>query len=303
MKISSSNRYYPVVLYPKLLLKFLGESTGATKENRIWQPSKGKKERIRQVPGSIRLAGYFGLIWVTVALVIVMRLWLNPNWYVVGTAFILSLALALVLVALVHYWLDFKPASPLKPVRPALTATPSKRQDLKLLLTDQVLKPTHQGQAPVGVAEDDFLIKLQQYFQVHTGQQFAIPDTELCYTPDFLIVHPPTGLTIDVECDEPYEGKTLTPHHCLDDGKDARRDRFFLDGNIAVIRFAEEQIVRYPDSCCQLIAEVIAEIAGDTGALDRFSSLPKLPPQPRWHRRQAQRMAKTHYRREYLPWR
>lgn len=70
-----------------------------------------------------------------------------------------------------------------------------------------------------------------------------------------------SSLSIDIEIDEPYVGNTKAPHHCIDQGKDDIRNEFFTNGNWVVIRFSEKQVVKYPRSCCKVIASVVARVA------------------------------------------
>ncbi|MEQ9552360.1 MAG: hypothetical protein RIM23_22445 [Coleofasciculus sp. G3-WIS-01] len=132
------------------------------------------------------------------------------------------------------------------------------------------------------------------------GGDFPIPGTSWRYSADFILVHQPTGLAIDIEIDEPYEGRTGKPHHCVDRGKDSQRNRFFLERNWVVIRFSELQVVKYPDSCCKAIARVVAQITGDYRGLVRLQSIDDLTLHKQWTVKEARYMAKTRFRNSYL---
>ncbi|MEO1433487.1 MAG: hypothetical protein AAFV71_31400 [Cyanobacteria bacterium J06633_8] len=114
-----------------------------------------------------------------------------------------------------------------------------------------------------------------------------------------MIVHT-SGLSIDIEIDEPYVGNTKEPHHCIDQGKDTIRNQFFTNNNWVVIRFSEKQAVKYPYSCCKLIAKVIARVSGDFTFLSQLNNVPSLPPEPMWTIKQAKKWAKGNYRKTYL---
>lgn len=177
------------------------------------------------------------------------------------------------------------------------------RQDrLKSLLLGRVQPPLKQeSTAQQGVSERTFYYWLLRYFpQVCQGGEFPIPDTGLRYSADFILYHKKSGLAIDLEIDEPYEGRSGTPHHCSDDPKDARRNQFFLERNWVVVRFSEWQVVKHPVSCCKVIASVVAQITGDYSILIPFQGIADLPPCKQWTTKEAARMAKERYRDTYL---
>lgn len=156
--------------------------------------------------------------------------------------------------------------------------------------------------AQIGVSEKYFQNYLQKYFQdiLHPSYQFKIND-EYAYSSDFTLILP-NGISIVLEIDEPYNGLNDRPHHCTDDGKDERRDEFFLKGNWVVIRLSEFQVCAHPDECCYFIARTIDRIAQqDIVALDRFTGVGDLPIDPRWTSQASRQMAKDKYRVGYLP--
>jgi hypothetical protein len=177
---------------------------------------------------------------------------------------------------------------------------------LKGLLKEIVQPPVSQGKKEVqqGVSEKQFFVYLCRYFSGFydfcMGGEFPIPDTSFCYSADFILVHQPTGLAIDIEIDEPYDGKTGKPHHCVDRNKDNQRNQFFWERNWVVIRFSELQIVKYPDACCKAIARVISQITGDYRSLVKLQNVKDSLPHQQWKVKQAVYMAKTKFRNSYL---
>ncbi len=177
------------------------------------------------------------------------------------------------------------------------------RQDrLSLLLYGRITLPTGASSAQTGVSESHFAKYLTEYFGdlVQQGEELTIPGTKYKYSTDFSIVDRATGLRLDVEIDEPYEGRTKQPHHCSDDNRDTNRNHFFLNANWVVIRFSEEQVVCYPNSCCRAIAEVIKDIKGDDRYFQRLVNCPVLQPQRRWDNTYARQLAEWDYRLKYL---
>lgn len=89
------------------------------------------------------------------------------------------------------------------------------------------------------------------------------------YYPDFCLCDWNKNLFIDVEIDEPYAADDKTPIHYLEQQNnryvsvDSFRNTYFLECNWIVVRFSESQIVRNPDGCCRIIAEVICKVFPD----------------------------------------
>lgn len=176
---------------------------------------------------------------------------------------------------------------------------------LKANLDSSVIQPAGVSDAPVGRSEDAFATFLERYFpgRVRRQLEFPIPQSEKgrSFSTDFAIVLEEIGLYLDVEIDEPFDLKKKRPTHCIDDYHDRYRNGFFLQGNWIVVRFAEEQVVRYPKSCCREIASVVAQVTGLDKFLKPLASEPILKPIPQWTKKQARAMAKSNYRDTYLP--
>ena len=176
---------------------------------------------------------------------------------------------------------------------------------LKANLDSSVIQPAGVSDAPVGRSEDAFATFLERYFpgRVRRQLEFPIPQSEKgrSFSTDFAVVLEEIGLYIDVEIDEPFDLKKKRPTHCIDDYHDRYRNGFFLQGNWIIVRFAEEQVVRYPKSCCREIASVVAQVTGLDKFLKPLASEPILKPIPQWTKKQARAMAKSNYRDTYLP--
>ena len=173
-------------------------------------------------------------------------------------------------------------------------------------LREIIQQPASQSKGGVqqGVSEKQFFIYLCRYFSGFydfcMGGEFPIPGTSFRYTADFILVHQPTGLAIDIEIDEPYDGRTGKPHHCVDRNKDNQRNQFFLERNWVVIRFSELQVVKYPDGCCKAIARVVSQITGDYRGLVQLQNVKELLPQKQWKVKEAVYMAKAKFRNSYI---
>ncbi|MDK3159864.1 hypothetical protein QPK87_25360 [Kamptonema cortianum] len=157
--------------------------------------------------------------------------------------------------------------------------------------------------AKQGRSESLFKPYLERYFpdKIYTGRTLQNPKNDLRYpyTPDFIYIDPDSNLHIDIEIDEPYIYHSKKPYHYLNDESESVRNQFFTDCGWLVIRFCEEQVVRYPEGCCRFISQTIANVLGEQ--LESFESTCSVVKIPRWTFEEATEMAKNHYRDTYLP--
>ena len=101
------------------------------------------------------------------------------------------------------------------------------------------------SQARQGVSEEHFLLSLQRYFEgVVQAAEFEIPSSRRSYSADFIVIHTPSEIGIDVEIDEPYAGKSKKSTRCCDVDSDIRRNQLFLEWNWIVVRFTQKQVVQ-----------------------------------------------------------
>lgn len=87
--------------------------------------------------------------------------------------------------------------------------------------------------------------------------EFPLPNGR-AYVPDFAYVDAETGLSIDIEIDEPYSLPEKEPIHYV--GEDMVRNSFFTDKGWFVVRFAEQQIAECPAACVLYLESVIHHI-------------------------------------------
>lgn len=185
--------------------------------------------------------------------------------------------------------------------------TPEKIAEYQYETLLQVLKGSisHDGKnnkpPTEGNQERFFRDYLNQYFpnNIHKNLKLIIPNYEYPYTADFTYIDENIKLYIDIELDEPYVYTTGEPTHYLDNPRDARRNRFFINKGWVVIRFSEEQVVCNVKSCCKTVAQVIAEITRDNSILNDFNDIPDLTPMRQWTQEEAIEMEKNNYRNNY----
>ncbi|MGB5632647.1 MAG: hypothetical protein WBM86_07725, partial [Waterburya sp.] len=143
---------------------------------------------------------------------------------------------------------------------------------------DRLVRGEIKAEAPKGVSESYLAKFLHKYFgdcQI-CEEYFAIKDTEVGYTTDFSIVEPTTGIGIDLEVDEPYEGRTKQPHHCTDNSKNRNRNRYLVERGWIVLRVSEFQVVSQPESVCKLIAKVFYRLTDNSKYLEPLAAFSDL---------------------------
>ncbi len=156
-----------------------------------------------------------------------------------------------------------------------------------------------------GASENYFFKKLTQTFGKNILKGYTIPFNgmwESSYLPDIVFYDETTGLCIDIEIDEPYVGSTGEAIHFLNNKHDEQRNRTFLRENWLVIRFAEEQVVKYPIECCNFIKKIIQDVTLDIISYNDINKdVAGLPKIKQWTKDDAQKLAFTRYRNSYLP--
>lgn len=117
----------------------------------------------------------------------------------------------------------------------------------------------------------------------------------------FSLVDRVWGLGIDLEIDEPYEGKFKTPHHCTNNSKDRERNEFMLAKGWIVLRVSEYQVVHQPESVCKLVTQIFKSVVGgESYQWTIFPGVPRLTPDPMWNSVGVKQMIARKYRERYL---
>ena len=131
---------------------------------------------------------------------------------------------------------------------------------------------------------------------IHTDKKLDVLDGykyNISYYPDF-VYHDETGLYLAIEVDEPYDEKNDKPMHCV--GTDDDRNNFFVENRWAVIRFSEEQVIKWPELCCKEIALAVYEINRmEYTVKDYVATLPR---QKKWTEYEAKALTSKIYERE-----
>jgi len=171
----------------------------------------------------------------------------------------------------------------------------------------QLLRETksHDGDnsdAPTGRREREFGKHLIHYFpgKIHTQLKVQNPRWEgFPYTPDFAYIDLDIQMYIDIELDEPY-AVDGTPIHFIGLRTELDRNNHFVnERGWIVIRFAEEQVARYPHSCCKKVATVISEITNNYSILNHFVNVPDLQFVSRWTEEESKQMYLQNFRDAY----
>lgn len=98
--------------------------------------------------------------------------------------------------------------------------------------------------------------------QIYTDVTINNPNSYIPYRIDIAFIDQSLHLYIDIEIDEPYNDETGEPVYEDVLNYENKRHQLFLDKGWLVIRFAEEQVVKQPENCCKVIANVINKVTG-----------------------------------------
>lgn len=187
-----------------------------------------------------------------------------------------------------------------------LALSPERVAEFRYTLLRQILSQTvphdgNNGRATRGSAEASFGNHLNRYFsgKIHERLTLSIPNFEYPYSPDFAYIDNELNIYIDIEIDEPYVYHTGTPTHYVESWKDSKRNNFFTNKGWIVIRFSEEQVICYPQSCCKTIAQVIAQVTENNSILNQFVSFPELQAIKQWTEAEATDMVAKRARDNY----
>jgi hypothetical protein len=288
-------RTYPIVKYPHLISKNL-----RTKQQKSpVQFSPKLAPQLLQSNGVELLLAWVLGGWAMMLLAIVLKLM---------TAGVLVAAIALTVGAGIKYW-----NATVKLARPQRQQPQERVRDDNWTVVNipidwsgvaaNLMRSDVSSQAQKGVSEAFFLTHLQEHFPgwVDYGKVYqpSAWDEKYAYSADIELLLP-CGLGIQIEIDEPYDGKTGSPHHCYDSGKDRKRDDFFLRGNWMIIRFSERQVVESPSCCSGVIAERVLELTQDERWRGLAHLAQEIKPERCWNTKIAKQKADRQERREYL---
>lgn len=143
-----------------------------------------------------------------------------------------------------------------------------------------------------GKYEEPFVLRLKKTFgdKITDKIMFSLPNGN-AFVPDAAYVDPLSGLCIDIEIDEPYSLPDGEPIHYVG-SLDEYRNSFFSGKGWFVIRFAEEQVAKYPEECIQYIVGFISQLS--LGTRPMFSH-----PIKRWTKSEALLLVSNDYRQTY----
>ena len=168
------------------------------------------------------------------------------------------------------------------------------RDDYKIKLLNITLKASNLSRdVQKGRYELSFKTKLIETFghRIFENMEISINNQFYSYVPDFVYLDNQTGLSIDIEIDEPYSLPSKIPIHYI--GADDYRNKTFIQNGWFVIRFAEIQIAQYSKECIEYIKNVVKHI------FDGVDIPPFNYPVQQWEMTEAYNMAKCNYREQY----
>jgi hypothetical protein len=159
-----------------------------------------------------------------------------------------------------------------------------------------------------GFKEENFKVFVEKYFrnefQIFDDRFIIVKNSNKPYEPDFTLIDEKSGINIflDIEIDEPYEGlndiaKRKATHFQY---ADTNRNNAFASRGWIIIRFAEIQVHRDPNACCNFVADVIKSINPKFLTPTDLSGLGHLKPVRQWTKEEAEEWSLQKYREEYL---
>lgn len=159
-----------------------------------------------------------------------------------------------------------------------------------------------------GYKEEAFKSYINKYFrsnfQVFDDRFILVKNNLKPFEPDFTIIDEKDNINIflDIEIDEPYEGindiQKRKPTHFQ--YSDINRNNAFVNRGWIVIRFAEIQVHREPESCCRFIADVLKSINPHYIIPDSLTKYYKVEPTRHWTKEKSEQWSIEKYREKYL---
>lgn len=159
-----------------------------------------------------------------------------------------------------------------------------------------------------GYKEEAFKSYINKYFksnfQVFDDLFILTKNNLKPFEPDFTIIDEKNNINIflDIEIDEPYEGtndiQKRKPSHFQ--YSDVNRNNAFVNRGWIVIRFAEIQVHREPESCCKFIADVLKSINPVYIIPDSLTNYHEVKLTRRWTKDQSEQWSAEKYREKYL---
>jgi hypothetical protein len=171
--------------------------------------------------------------------------------------------------------------------------------ELYATVPSQKLDFTVEQKIKKGRSETYFDYKLDKYFRGFIKKNVSLSGASdrRRYKPDYIFYDDKRNIFIDIEVDEPYVFFRNIPVHYQ--GKDEKRNAYFLSKGWDVIRFTEEQVINQPIACCKFISQHIYNRCGEHIWLDGFSMVEDLKESDHLSEEQAAYLATTGFRFGY----
>ena len=309
--------FYPLTFYPESLENIIKDLKQKRNKKIRLEPIPIKIKKVHYLNSLIIIRFYIRLILlVTLILFILGYLVDNQALFILIIMLLLCLfyylVLSIIIIRITNDIVRFNSKILTREYKilesNLLNDFPSKLLFNSLLQRENIYNFEIDDGAKRGISEADFLAYLTKWFV------YPWRILENCkfrgerYTPtaDFILINNDYNLGVDIEIDEPYTLKTLEPVHVVEDQKYVVRDKLFLELGYIVIRFAEYQIVKYPDYCCLHIARVLNQFLDShlkipiPDSIDITAISPEQWQVKTWTSREAQIMAENRVRDRYL---
>ncbi|WP_100616397.1 hypothetical protein [Confluentibacter citreus] len=155
------------------------------------------------------------------------------------------------------------------------------------------------------------IVKVLTQEPLYFDEHLVIPQEDEEYeigNPDFLLVlnHSNLRIVINIEIDEPYIAESGEIIHYINDEDDKnkdsyvnfRRDLRFNENGIIVLRYSEEQVVKYPKNVVEDIKSFTSNILNFKYPYYTFES--EITKSKRWTKNEAIDLSNNNFRNSYL---
>ncbi|OFY71466.1 MAG: hypothetical protein A2Y71_02565 [Bacteroidetes bacterium RBG_13_42_15] len=117
------------------------------------------------------------------------------------------------------------------------------------------------------------------------------------YNPDIVVLDKNNRLIIDIEIDEPYSNSG-DPTHYLGNNHDTKRNSFFYEKGIHIIRFSEKQVVNHAN-ICYLIIDLFIKSLNDSKCESTLKHWCKKISEPQWTKEYSKLLGQNKSRKQY----
>lgn len=134
--------------------------------------------------------------------------------------------------------------------------------------------------------------------KIHTNGCILGEDGKILYH-DIMYLDYENNIFFVVKIDEPYDLVTGSIENVLNSSELNSQTKELLDHNFNIIRFSEEQIIKQPGECLNLVKEFIDVLQGSKSSIG-IDVIKSVVSRPMWSKEDAEMLKLKGYRESYL---